>query len=442
MIEREKQDRIAVYTVIIGNYDVLRRPKCVDENCDYYCFTDSDQLTSDFWQIRLLPNPEGLDNARLSRLPKLMPHKFFPEYGASFYLDPNIEIRLSVNEFIAAYSTGKPMLCMKHSARDCIYDEALECIRLEKDKADIIEAQMLRFRDEGFPEHYGLTQNSMLYRAHNDETVIRVMEQWWEIVKNGSRRDQLSLSYACWKQQFPYDVANEDWLNCIYFKRYAHLSEAYVFPRSPVGSVVFHTSNAQTPTLVERSTSPLISMLQNYPTFDKSKPLPLTYRFEDNFYCPANVTGAEFRPIENHFCMVTDLRVYMNQVEVSTEPINGFSTGQVFCFPTIAPSIRLNIPEHASGTINISAVIQIFQHMEDWELINAAYEDHPATIQSRKLHEEYQHLLQNYLTIENSTIWRLTKPLRKTLDTIKNFARSRVLPAFRRLRKNTNPKQV
>lgn len=41
-----------------------------------------------------------------------------------------------------------------------------------------------------------------MIRRHFAEDVIQVMETWWEIVLNESKRDQLSFNYAAWKHQF------------------------------------------------------------------------------------------------------------------------------------------------------------------------------------------------------------------------------------------------
>ena len=69
----------------------------------------------------------------------------------------------------------------------------------EIDNEDIVRKQIRLFREEGFPEHYGLTENSIIYRNHKSDKVISIMEEWWHFVKNYSKRDQLSLFYILWK---------------------------------------------------------------------------------------------------------------------------------------------------------------------------------------------------------------------------------------------------
>ena len=70
-----------------------------------------------------------------------------------------------------------------------------------KDKIDRTRPQIDRYRKEGFPENYGLLQSNILLRKHNEQDCIKLMEEWFNELKNGSHRDQLSFNYAAWKHQ-------------------------------------------------------------------------------------------------------------------------------------------------------------------------------------------------------------------------------------------------
>lgn len=54
----------------------------------------------------------------------------------------------------------------------------------------------------------GLVDTGFMVRELHDERVKKVMETWWSKVLNGSRRDQLSFNYACWKNDFIYDTSD------------------------------------------------------------------------------------------------------------------------------------------------------------------------------------------------------------------------------------------
>lgn len=198
-----------VYTVITGDYDVLKEPEWVNPALDYICFTDSKELKSITWDIRQIGEAgEGLDNVRAARKHKILCHKFLKEYDYSIYVDGKIQITGDLVRYADKYSRGRAMLCFPHFKRECAYAEAEACIALEKDNAEIIQRQMEGYRQEGYPENYGMIDSACLVRQHHDEMLQKVMECWWKEVRDKSRRDQLSVGYACWKNGFQYDICD------------------------------------------------------------------------------------------------------------------------------------------------------------------------------------------------------------------------------------------
>lgn len=87
----------------------------------------------------------------------------------------------------------------RHRRCRCLYDELEECIRSHKDNAEVLEKHRIFLEEEGYPRQMGLTENNVIYRKHRDPRCIKVMEDWWYMVENYSRRDQLSLFYVLWK---------------------------------------------------------------------------------------------------------------------------------------------------------------------------------------------------------------------------------------------------
>ena len=202
-----KNSKLVIYTIIVGDYDTLKDPEYIDENCDYICFTDNKELSSKTWQIRLVENID-LDNTRLQRMYKVLPHKFLSEYKYSLYIDGNVRIIGSMRDFVRSQWNGASLLGLKHPSRDNIYDEAEACINLNKDDPNIIRNQMNRYKKEGYQANNGLAVTNILFRKHNEEQLIKVMEDWWSEIRDYSRRDQLSFGYACWKNDFKYDVSD------------------------------------------------------------------------------------------------------------------------------------------------------------------------------------------------------------------------------------------
>lgn len=199
------QGKGCVYSAIIGNYDDIKEPEYVNPDLDYILFTDNPEATSDVWQIRLIKDREGLDNVRLARKIKIMGHEYLKEYDYSIWVDGKLKIIGDFQEYVQEFSEQEPVLCYNHYVHDCVYKEKDMCIRLNKDNVELMEQQVQRYREEGYPEHNGLVESGIMVRELHDERVIQVMETWWSEVLGGSRRDQLSFNYACWKNDFVYD---------------------------------------------------------------------------------------------------------------------------------------------------------------------------------------------------------------------------------------------
>lgn len=214
------KNKNVVYTCITGGYDTIITPKFISEGFDYICFTDNEALTSDIWEIRPLPKgAEELSQVKKQRYVKINPHLFLEDYDISIWVDGNVTLRGDLNELINNNLVSDCSVYVpKHPQRGCIYSEANAVVRMHKDKSDIAKPQMERYRKEGFPEKYGLLQSNILLRKHNEADCIKLMEDWFKEVKEGSHRDQLSFNYVSWK--------NRD-VKVIYLDKYIYKSKYF-----------------------------------------------------------------------------------------------------------------------------------------------------------------------------------------------------------------------
>ncbi|RAP50414.1 MAG: hypothetical protein BZ136_01340 [Methanosphaera sp. rholeuAM74] len=221
-----KSNKMAVYTAVTGNYDEPLVPSYVNDEFDYICFTDNPYLTSDFWDVRLMDD-ESTDAVRLARKYKILPHKYLSEYDYSLWIDTNFEITGDLTRYINDNIGESSLLAVRHEHRNCIYEEAIECIKSHKDDKVVIDNQMNRYRSEGYPESNGLIASGILFRKHDDRTVKKVMEDWLYEVEHESYRDQLSFNYVCWKNNFQYDDSMIFYPKNEYFLRHDHKLAAY-----------------------------------------------------------------------------------------------------------------------------------------------------------------------------------------------------------------------
>lgn len=193
-----QNNKICVYTAITGNYDNLKDVE-PEENIDYYCFTNNNNLKSKTWKIIYLDNNENLSNLLLARKYKiLIPSTIKKNYDVSVWIDGSVIIKESIIDFINKKCdlNHYSLACFKHSQRDCVYEEAAAIIKFKKDSYENVIRIIDFLKNNKYPEHNGLNETTVLVRRHDDELLNKVLEQWYYMVENYSPRDQLSFNYT------------------------------------------------------------------------------------------------------------------------------------------------------------------------------------------------------------------------------------------------------
>jgi hypothetical protein len=199
-----------IYTFIVGGYDTLKDPYVVTPGWDYICFTDDETLTSDVWDVRPLPHwsdehiPEP---KRRASMVKIMHRDAVGEnYNAVITMDASMTVTCNLDGWLHRIGFGErawygpcDFLACEHSYRNCVYKQAQAVLDKGYDKADVVNAQMRRYQDEGYPDNNGQWLSGVTVRRNKSQSVARACQIWAHEYMNGSRRDQLSMNYAFWK---------------------------------------------------------------------------------------------------------------------------------------------------------------------------------------------------------------------------------------------------
>lgn len=213
---------VVVYTAIIGDYDDLKVPSVINSNWRYVCFTDNKSLKSDIWEIRYVENVNKMEAPLFVRQFKLCPHRFFPEYDTSIWMDANLRIEKDLAILMENYQRHADILFFPHPDRICVYDEGVVCIYWKKDDKKNILGQMQKYLEDDYPYDHGLLSGGFIVRNHNKCCVAETMEIWWNEVLNGSKRDQISLPYVLWKTKLPYDLTDLNYVKNEWFSFWLH----------------------------------------------------------------------------------------------------------------------------------------------------------------------------------------------------------------------------
>jgi len=204
--------KLVIYTAVFGDKAKLITPTFISREVDYLCFTDNPNLRSEIWNIKY-QIPISENPARSAKVYKILPQQYFPEYEYSIWVDSNVVIKSELLKLLKYLDRGKTFAAFSHRESipsiDCIYCEANYLLKLIKEgqatfNKDAIEKQIARLNKENYPEHTGLIAGMVLVRKHNDSSCIKIMENWWSEIENGSSRDELSFNYLAWKYNFPF----------------------------------------------------------------------------------------------------------------------------------------------------------------------------------------------------------------------------------------------
>ena len=222
-LEQQKTNKLIVYTTIFGGYDKLIEPTERFKSCDFICFTDQAGLESEVWDIKLV-DTEGVSPNVLNRMYKMLPHKHFPEYDISLYVDANVEILKNPVDLKLKYLTKGNFAIPRHFARSCIYDEAFILLRSGRVQKRAVIRQMIAYIRQGFKCQVPMGENNILLRKHNE--LASLMEAWWEQFNLWSQRDQLSLAFVVWKDGFQYELMDETSRNSDWFRLHKHAKQS------------------------------------------------------------------------------------------------------------------------------------------------------------------------------------------------------------------------
>ena len=205
----DKMPKVVVYSCVTDSYDLVERtllasrPK-VDCNAKFVLFTDNEVKSHNLiWQIKPLLTTKS-NPRKTARWHKINSHVVVPEADICLWVDGTQifkEFRLW-RDLIEPYLV-EDLAAFNHPDRNCIYDEFQACNQLKKDHTAIMQQQMDKYRDLGYPRNNGLVETACVLRRHN-EKIKAFNEAWWKEVDNHSVRDQLSFNFVAETQKLPY----------------------------------------------------------------------------------------------------------------------------------------------------------------------------------------------------------------------------------------------
>ena len=185
---------ITVLTSITAGKDHLRDDQCTG-GATFIAYV-SEYQGSKIWEQR--PAYDRFRSARRnSRIPKILSHQFC-DTQYSIWLDGNIALRVDPAQLVETWLQNHDFAVFRHPQRNCIYEEAADCIRYGADDPDIIDKQVKKYAGDGYATNLGLAEANVIVRRHSNQ-VVEFNNAWWAEYCIHCVRDQLSFMYIAKK---------------------------------------------------------------------------------------------------------------------------------------------------------------------------------------------------------------------------------------------------
>ena len=195
-----EDDKLVVYTVIMGEKFSLPKVDVAPANVDFICFSNRVIGDVGVWDVRLVEPLLPADLPRSSREYKIRPHIWLGDYNQSLYIDSKVHLIGDCRELyshLMGDDINRIIGVFEHSFHDTLHEEFLEVLKLNLDADYVIEEQLSEYKIF-FSEYLDSKPfwGGMIARRHNNIDCIKSMNDWYANVLRYSRRDQLSLPIA------------------------------------------------------------------------------------------------------------------------------------------------------------------------------------------------------------------------------------------------------
>lgn len=198
MTQTSRAGKSVVYTALIGSYEVLQeQPVGLKSRAEFICFTDNPSLKSTTWTIRVIDDPQLIDQVRTARRLKIVRPVEVQLFERSLWIDNRVILKVDPDEILDQWLAGSVQIAMPlHDHRDRVRDEFAQVLRAGLDDPRRVRRQLSHY-DDYFGET--LTQAPLwtaLIARRRSLSVEHFERVWWDQVAVFSRRDQLSVRVA------------------------------------------------------------------------------------------------------------------------------------------------------------------------------------------------------------------------------------------------------
>ena len=190
--------KVVVYSCLIGDYDNVSTFN-KQRGFDYILFTDQ-KINNTNWTIFPIPDEVlklNVSDIKKQRYMKINPHKFFKYYDLSLYLDANYIIQGDLNDYLINTLNPLDHIFIPHLQFGKGIKQAIKnAIDKKLDNATLLHEVMDRYDKSKVLDKTGIVNAGLIIRKHHTKDCIKLMEKWWEEVRDYSHVDGFAFDYA------------------------------------------------------------------------------------------------------------------------------------------------------------------------------------------------------------------------------------------------------
>lgn len=199
--------KVAIYTCVTGEYDMIDSPYLQPSNVDYILYSDIVEKAG--WKSREIPCKllDEYSATLVNRYIKFHPFEFFEgEYDYAIYIDGNVLPISDLSVWCEYVNSDIGLAFHRHCSRDSIYEEGKACKILGKGDYDRIEEQLRRYKELNYPEKYGMLEGNIFVVDLKNHVARKILDELWnELINSESGRDQLAWPFILWKNGIKVD---------------------------------------------------------------------------------------------------------------------------------------------------------------------------------------------------------------------------------------------
>lgn len=201
--------KLTVYTALmadkeipieeVGQFYPFKHDK---DDVKYIAFTNRDDLTSDFWEVKKLDVEENLSPRMMSRKIKWNPTKYLEDFTHSIWLDSPCYFVYEPKAIVNYYLKNKYHTAIHHHTdlRSVYVEGMVSSYVYKTDRPEIINRQLEKYHYSGMPYTYDHFETAILIRKNCNRSCKLSEEVFNELLQH-SIRDQISLPFFVWQKR-------------------------------------------------------------------------------------------------------------------------------------------------------------------------------------------------------------------------------------------------